>query len=157
MCVHACARAPATKTILPDFLINDPYVLKFGRLIIHVLFHRWFGFACLNCVLVFVPEAQLNRERVIQIVDSAVQGGDGRNLAPGLHQLPVRPVTHNGKHTTAAVATEANLANASGKIFQQSLPHTIASHYHEYRLFLFKKDGDRKHTAVFIQVLIYIQ
>lgn len=108
-------------------------------------------------MLVFVPEAQLNRERVIQIVDSAVQGGDGRNLAPGLHQLPVRPVTQNGKHTTAAVATEANLTNASGKIFQQSLPHTFASHYYEYRLFLFTKDGDRKYTAVSIQVLIYIQ
>ncbi|XP_040891274.1 forkhead box protein K1 isoform X1 [Toxotes jaculatrix] len=59
-------------------------------------------------------EAQLNRERVIQTVDSAVQGGDGRNLAPGLHQLPVRPVTQNGKHTTAAVATATSLANASG-------------------------------------------
>ncbi|XP_051242573.1 forkhead box protein K1 isoform X2 [Dicentrarchus labrax] len=58
--------------------------------------------------------AQLNRERVIQTVDSAVQGGDGRNLAPGLHQLPVRPVTQNGKHTTAAVATATSLANASG-------------------------------------------
>lgn len=59
-------------------------------------------------------EAQLNRERVIQMVDSAVQGGEGRNLAPGLHQLPVRPVTQNGKHTTAAVATATSLANASG-------------------------------------------
>ncbi|XP_071361481.1 forkhead box protein K1 [Trachinotus anak] len=59
-------------------------------------------------------EAQQNRERVIQTVDSAVQGGDGRNLAPGLHQLPVRPVTQNGKHTTAAVATATSLANASG-------------------------------------------
>lgn len=59
-------------------------------------------------------EAQLNRERVIQTVDSAVQGGDGRNLALGLHQLPVRPVTQNGKHTTAAVATATSLANASG-------------------------------------------
>ncbi|XP_029288132.1 forkhead box protein K1 [Cottoperca gobio] len=59
-------------------------------------------------------EAQLNRERVIQTVDSAVQGGDGRNLALGLHQLPVRPVTQNGKHTTAAVATATSLSNASG-------------------------------------------
>ncbi|XP_070779661.1 forkhead box protein K1 [Enoplosus armatus] len=59
-------------------------------------------------------EAQLNRERVIQTVDSAVQGGDGRNFVPGLHQLPVRPVTQNGKHTTAAVATATSLANASG-------------------------------------------
>ncbi|XP_068444987.1 forkhead box protein K1 isoform X2 [Clinocottus analis] len=57
--------------------------------------------------------AQLNRERVIQTVDSAVQGGDGRNLALGLHQLPVRPVTQNGKHATA-VATATSLANASG-------------------------------------------
>ncbi|XP_038568882.1 forkhead box protein K1 [Micropterus salmoides] len=59
-------------------------------------------------------EAQLNRERVIHTVDSAVQGGDGRNFTPGLHQLPVRPVTQNGKHTTGAVATATSLANASG-------------------------------------------
>ncbi|KAK5865792.1 hypothetical protein PBY51_020034 [Eleginops maclovinus] len=59
-------------------------------------------------------DAQLNRERVIQTVDSAVQGGDGRNMALGLHQLPVRAVTQNGKHTTAAVATVTSLANASG-------------------------------------------
>ncbi|XP_070684058.1 forkhead box protein K1 [Pempheris klunzingeri] len=59
-------------------------------------------------------EAQLNRERVIQTVDSAVHVGDGRNLIPGLHQLPVRPVTQNGKHTSAAVATATSLANASG-------------------------------------------
>ncbi|XP_034741407.1 forkhead box protein K1 isoform X1 [Etheostoma cragini] len=59
-------------------------------------------------------EAQLNRERVIQTVDSAVQGGDGRNLALGLHQLPVRPVTQNGKHTTATVAPATSLANVSG-------------------------------------------
>ncbi|XP_041790255.1 forkhead box protein K1 [Chelmon rostratus] len=61
-----------------------------------------------------IREAQMNRERVIQTVDSAVQGGDGRNLTPGLHQLPVRPVTQNGKHTTAAVSTATSLANASG-------------------------------------------
>uniref|UniRef100_A0A3Q3VT55 Uncharacterized protein n=1 Tax=Mola mola TaxID=94237 RepID=A0A3Q3VT55_MOLML len=54
-------------------------------------------------------EVQLNRERVIQIVDNEVQGGDGRSLAPGLHQLPVRPVTQNGKHIAAAVATEVIL------------------------------------------------
>ncbi|XP_073320144.1 forkhead box protein K1 [Pagrus major] len=59
-------------------------------------------------------EAQLNRERVIQTVDSVVQGGDGRNFAPGYHQLPVRAVTQNGKHTTAAVDTATSLANASG-------------------------------------------
>ncbi|CAJ1053985.1 forkhead box protein K1 [Xyrichtys novacula] len=59
-------------------------------------------------------DAQLNRERVIQTVDSAVQGGEGRNFAPGLHQLPVRPVTQNGKHTTTVVATATSLANASG-------------------------------------------
>ncbi|XP_029949700.1 forkhead box protein K1 isoform X2 [Salarias fasciatus] len=61
-----------------------------------------------------VREAQLNRERVIQTVDSAVQGVDGRNLTPGLHQLPVRAVTQNGKHTIAAVATATSFANASG-------------------------------------------
>lgn len=59
-------------------------------------------------------DAQLTRERVIQTVDSVVQGGDGRNLVLGLHQLPVRPVTQNGKHTTAAVATATSLANVSG-------------------------------------------
>lgn len=64
-------------------------------------------------------DPQLNRERVIQIVDSTPQGGDGRKLTPGLHQLPVRPVTQNGKHTSAAVAAEASLASASGKIVQQ--------------------------------------
>lgn len=76
-------------------------------------------------MFVFVLEAQMNRERVIQTVDSAVQGGDGRNLTPGLHQLPVRPVTQNGKHTTAAVSTATSLANASGK--------TFSSHHDEYR------------------------
>ncbi|KAM9314194.1 forkhead box protein K1 [Pholidichthys leucotaenia] len=60
-----------------------------------------------------VREAQLNRERVIQTVDSAVQGIDGRNLTPGLHQLPVHPITQNGKHT-AAVVTATSLANVSG-------------------------------------------
>ncbi|XP_068607392.1 forkhead box protein K1 isoform X1 [Brachionichthys hirsutus] len=59
-------------------------------------------------------DAQLTRERVIQTVDSAVQGVEGRSLAPGLHQLPVRLVTQNGKHATAAVAAEIGLANASG-------------------------------------------
>ncbi|XP_041640736.1 forkhead box protein K1 [Cheilinus undulatus] len=59
-------------------------------------------------------EVQLSRERVIQTVDSAVQGGEGRTFTPGLHQLPVRPVTQNGKHTTAVVATATSLANASG-------------------------------------------
>jgi len=71
---------------------------------------------------VFLPDAQLNRERVIQTVDSAVQGGDGRHLALGLHQLPVPPVTQNGKHTAAAVATATSLANASGKVFHRSVP-----------------------------------
>lgn len=62
-------------------------------------------------------EAQLTRERVIQTVESAVQAGEARNLTPGLHQLPVRPITQNGKHTTAAVVTATSLANASGKTF----------------------------------------
>ncbi|KAF7663298.1 hypothetical protein LDENG_00213620 [Lucifuga dentata] len=56
-------------------------------------------------------EAQQNRERVIQTVDSVGQGGDGCSLTPGLHQLPVRAVTQNGKYTTAAVATATNLAS----------------------------------------------
>lgn len=46
---------------------------------------------------------------------STAQGSDGRSLALGLHQLPIRPVTQNGKHTSSA---EANLANASGEIKQ---------------------------------------
>lgn len=61
-----------------------------------------------------VREAQLNRERVIQTVDSAVQSADGRHLTPGLHQLPVRAVTQNGKHNVAAVATATSFANTSG-------------------------------------------
>lgn len=61
----------------------------------------------------FGAEAQQNRERVIQTVDSAAQGGDGRIVAPGLHQLPVRPIAQNGRHASAAVATENSLA--SGK------------------------------------------
>ncbi|TNN61005.1 Forkhead box protein K1 [Liparis tanakae] len=69
-------------------------------------------------------DAQLNRERVIQTVDSAVQGGDGRHLALGLHQLPVRPVTQNGKHT--AVATATSLANASGKCLSDRVERGVA-------------------------------
>uniref|UniRef100_A0A3P9J8I3 Forkhead box K1 n=1 Tax=Oryzias latipes TaxID=8090 RepID=A0A3P9J8I3_ORYLA len=60
-----------------------------------------------------IRDAQLSRERVIHTVDSAVQGGEGRHLTPGLHQLPVRPVTQNGKHTMAAVSMATSLANAS--------------------------------------------
>ncbi|XP_061534651.1 forkhead box protein K1 [Phycodurus eques] len=60
-------------------------------------------------------EAQLKRELVIQTVDGGAQGADSRNLdtrnmALGLHQLPVHPVTHNGKHTNAAFATATSLA-----------------------------------------------
>lgn len=59
-------------------------------------------------------EAQLSRERVIQSVDSAVQGPEGRSLGPGLHHLPVRPLTHNGKHSSTVVASSAaSLNNAS--------------------------------------------
>lgn len=67
---------------------------------------------------VSLSEAQLNRERVIHTVDGAVQGADGRSLVPGLHHLPVRPVTQNGKHTTAVVATATSLANTSGKTYR---------------------------------------
>lgn len=67
----------------------------------------------MTALVSFGAEAQQNRERVIQTVDSAVQGGDGRSLVPGLHQLPVRPIAQNGRHTSAAVATENSLA--SGK------------------------------------------
>ncbi|XP_041838219.1 forkhead box protein K1 [Melanotaenia boesemani] len=59
-------------------------------------------------------DAQLHRERVIQTLDSAVQGGEGRHLTPGLHQLPIRPITQNGKHTSAVVSTATSLANATG-------------------------------------------
>ncbi|XP_076003872.1 forkhead box protein K1 [Genypterus blacodes] len=55
-------------------------------------------------------DAQQNRERVIQTVDSAGQGGDARSLTPGLHQLPVRAITQNGRYTTAAVTTATSLA-----------------------------------------------
>ncbi|KAM4594485.1 forkhead box protein K1 [Fundulus diaphanus] len=61
-----------------------------------------------------IREAQQNRELVIQTLDSAVQGGEGRHVTPGLHQLPVRPVTQNGKHTTAAVSTATSFANSPG-------------------------------------------
>lgn len=78
-------------------------------------------------------EAQLTRERVIQTVESAVQAGEARNLTPGLHQLPVRPITQNGKHTTAAVVTATSLANASGKtLFLDGIfcpLNTIRFHY----------------------------
>ncbi|XP_061840204.1 forkhead box protein K1 [Nerophis lumbriciformis] len=59
-------------------------------------------------------EAQLNRELVIQTVDSAVHGADERNKALGLHQLPVRAVTQNGKHTNAAVAMATSPAYNAG-------------------------------------------
>lgn len=55
---------------------------------------------------------QQNRERVIQSLEGAQQGGqgsEGHGLSLGLHQLPVRPVTQNGKHT--AVATATSVAN----------------------------------------------
>ncbi|XP_013866850.1 forkhead box protein K1 isoform X2 [Austrofundulus limnaeus] len=61
-----------------------------------------------------IREAQLSRELVIQTVDSAVQGGEGRHLTPGLHQLPVRPVTQNGKHAAAAVSMATSFTSASG-------------------------------------------
>ncbi|XP_017283939.1 forkhead box protein K1 [Kryptolebias marmoratus] len=61
-----------------------------------------------------IREAQLNRELVIQTVDSAVQGGEGRHVTPGLHQLPVRPVTQNGKHAVTAVSMATSFTNASG-------------------------------------------
>lgn len=61
-----------------------------------------------------IRDAQQNRELVIQTLDSVVQGGEERHTTPGLHQLPVRPVTQNGKHTTAAVSTVTSFANSSG-------------------------------------------
>ena len=67
-------------------------------------------------VVVSCAEVHQNRERVIQMVEGGVQGG---GMALGLHQLPVRTVTQNGKHT-ATVAT--------------SLPNT----YSEWSLLYFK-------------------
>ncbi|XP_055014332.1 forkhead box protein K1 [Boleophthalmus pectinirostris] len=59
-------------------------------------------------------EAQLSRERVIQTVDRAEQGPDGRSVGPGLHHLPVRPVTQNGRHSSTVVASSAaSLSNSS--------------------------------------------
>ncbi|XP_028977910.1 forkhead box protein K1 isoform X1 [Esox lucius] len=54
---------------------------------------------------------QQTRERVIQSVEGAQQGLEGRGLSLGLHQLPVRPVTQNGKHASA-VATVTSVASA---------------------------------------------
>lgn len=74
-----------------------------------------------QCILIYMcyispPDAQQqNRERVIQSLEGAQQGGqgsEGRGLSLGLHQLPVRPVTQNGKHT--AVATATSVANPYG-------------------------------------------
>ncbi|MEQ2230313.1 hypothetical protein ILYODFUR_027969 [Ilyodon furcidens] len=70
---------------------------------------------CSNVFELYISsEAQQNRELVIQTLDSVVQGGEGRHVTPGLHQLPVRAVTQNGKHTTAAVSTVTSFANSSG-------------------------------------------
>lgn len=78
---------------------------------------------------------------MIQTVDSAVQGGEGRNFAPGLHQLPVRPVTQNGKHTTAVVATATSFANASGRLFRY-LWFTLRVHADENRVIILTWRGE---------------
>ncbi|XP_061575667.1 forkhead box protein K1 [Cololabis saira] len=65
-----------------------------------------------------VRDAQLSRERVIQTVDSAVQGVEGRHLTPGLHQLPVRAITQNGKHTTAAISISTSLSSGMNSPLQ---------------------------------------
>lgn len=57
-------------------------------------------------------EVQLGRERVIQAVEGVVQPDHRSSLGPGLHHLPVRPLTHNGKHS-GAVASAASLSNTS--------------------------------------------
>ncbi|KAM9817763.1 forkhead box protein K1 [Syngnathus typhle] len=59
-------------------------------------------------------EAQLQRELVIQSLDSAGHGADPRKVALGLHHLPVHPVTQNGKHGSTAVAVATGLATATG-------------------------------------------
>lgn len=53
---------------------------------------------------------------MIQTVDSVVQGGDRRHLTPGLHQLPVRPISQNGRHVSAVVATETSIASGKSTI-----------------------------------------
>ncbi|KAM6972336.1 forkhead box protein K1 [Aplochiton taeniatus] len=55
-------------------------------------------------------DAQQSRERVIQMVEGVGHGAEGRASVLGLHQLPVRAVTQNGKHATVATAT--GMANA---------------------------------------------
>ncbi|KAK0145050.1 Forkhead box protein K1 [Merluccius polli] len=52
---------------------------------------------------------QLSWERPVEM---GGKGPEGRALSLGLHQLPVRPVTQNGQHTSAVVATATSLANA---------------------------------------------
>ena len=50
----------------------------------------------------------------MQVVEAGAPGPEGRALTLGLHQLPVRPVTQNGQHTSTVVAT--SLANAYGTV-----------------------------------------
>lgn len=91
-------------------------------------------------------EAQLTRERVIQTVESAVQAGEARNLTPGLHQLPVRPITQNGKHTTAAVVTATSLANASGKTLFFGW-YFLSFKHNKVSLYSRKRPTSLQHTA----------
>ena len=80
-------------------------------------------------------DGQLSWERPMQVVEAGGQGPEGRALTLGLHQLPVRPVTQNGQHTSTVVAT--SLANAYGTVPPPrcSLKHTI-----DARLLLLIKD-----------------
>lgn len=91
--------------------VHDVSVFWLQCLVLHVFLHLLPPF-----LPPFEAEAQQNRERVIQTVDSAVQGADGRHLTPGLHQLPVRPITQNGRHTSAVVATETSLASGKNSV-----------------------------------------
>ena len=59
-------------------------------------------------------DGQLSWERPMQVVEAGDPGPEGRALTLGLHQLPVRPVTQNGQHTSTVVAT--SLANAYGTV-----------------------------------------
>ncbi|XP_062304704.1 forkhead box protein K1 [Osmerus eperlanus] len=57
-------------------------------------------------------ESQQGRERVIQSLEGVGLSGEGRGLSLGIHQLPVRPVTQNGKHAAVAVTTNAYALNS---------------------------------------------
>ena len=62
---------------------------------------------CIDFLMLMCSESQQGRERVIQSLEGVGLSGEGRGLSLGIHQLPVRPVTQNGKHAAVAVTTNA--------------------------------------------------